>query len=376
MSATAIVAISASSLLGLSSAAYVGHEVMRSNPEISGDTCTDMSGVPIEEAYADPSVGSIQQAIMEKADIEIIGGVDENFGQASCIALGMAQKALNITVDYKFGPESAAALGIDMNSLEPKSDLASSDGTIEDSNRLVSDSEDIECKNMDGEPAETGFAAPVVKTIQQALADRGYGRGGLDGKFLDLTCAEVIAFQAANGLHVDGIVGPATARELGIDYDLFKNDAASVAKSFDPTRDCPVSSSCDVTLNLNEQRLIVTNSEGEIWNVPLQSGKVGYETRSGQGKLGPVEYGENNNPERPSIDYPEAILVNPRAFGNGGQKIHGSYSFDPYALNNPDKGSAGCGRLAIGDSYTFAQMPTGTDVFVVGKKPGTEQKYF
>ncbi len=374
MSATAVAILSATSVLGAGSA-YVGHEMMQDHPEISGNNCVDMSGIPLEDAFADPSVSSIQQAIMDKAGIEIIGGADGDFGQASCIAFGLAQEALGVTVDYKFGPESAGALGIDLNNIFPNSDLASDADAVEGTQVSVPTTEDIECRNMDGVPAESGYTNGAILQIQTALDSHGYGRGGVDGKFLDLTCDEVVAFQRANNLTVDGIVGPATARALGINYESLVSGSIASQKEFEPEIDCPAASSCDIEVNLNTQRLHITDGSGNIiWDRPVQSGKRGYETRNIRSTLGHVEYGEGGNPERPSVDYPEAILVNPRGFGNGGQKFHGSYSFNAWAVDSPDSGSAGCVRLEIGDSYTFAKMPIGTSVLLFGAKPGTTQR--
>ncbi|MFO0594663.1 MAG: peptidoglycan-binding protein [Myxococcaceae bacterium] len=49
-----------------------------------------------------------------------------------------------------------------------------------------------------------------VRELQQALADAGFDPGPVDGDFGPMTRAAVIAFQQANGLEVDGIVGPQT----------------------------------------------------------------------------------------------------------------------------------------------------------------------
>ncbi len=55
-----------------------------------------------------------------------------------------------------------------------------------------------------------------ISTIQQALAAKGFSPGNIDGQWGRRTEGAVRAFQAANGLVVDGIVGPKTAEKLGI----------------------------------------------------------------------------------------------------------------------------------------------------------------
>lgn len=57
---------------------------------------------------------------------------------------------------------------------------------------------------------------PVVREIQRALAAAGVDPGRIDGVFGPLTQAAVLAFQGKKSLVVDGEVGPATARALGV----------------------------------------------------------------------------------------------------------------------------------------------------------------
>lgn len=54
----------------------------------------------------------------------------------------------------------------------------------------------------------------VITELQQALSSAGYDPGPADGEFGPRTEAAVIAFQQANGLSVDGVVGPETASAL------------------------------------------------------------------------------------------------------------------------------------------------------------------
>jgi Putative peptidoglycan binding domain len=54
----------------------------------------------------------------------------------------------------------------------------------------------------------------LVSQLQEALAEAGFEPGAADGTFGEETEAAVVAFQQANGLSVDGRVGPETAEAL------------------------------------------------------------------------------------------------------------------------------------------------------------------
>ena len=53
-----------------------------------------------------------------------------------------------------------------------------------------------------------------VTRLQEALTRRGFNPQGVDGAFGRNTRAAVMAFQRANGLEVDGVVGPNTSEKL------------------------------------------------------------------------------------------------------------------------------------------------------------------
>ncbi len=54
----------------------------------------------------------------------------------------------------------------------------------------------------------------LVSQLQEALVEAGFDAGPADGTFGEQTEAAVVAFQQANGLSVDGRVGPETAAAL------------------------------------------------------------------------------------------------------------------------------------------------------------------
>src|ERR1700677_22760 len=61
---------------------------------------------------------------------------------------------------------------------------------------------------------QLGNQGTGVQVIQTALIQKGYLQGTVDGNFGPQTTAAVKAFQQANGLSPDGIVGPATSAVL------------------------------------------------------------------------------------------------------------------------------------------------------------------
>lgn len=61
-----------------------------------------------------------------------------------------------------------------------------------------------------------GSLGAEAKELQQALTRLGYNTNGIDGIFGKGTEAAVRKFQKAKKLKVDGIVGPATKKALGM----------------------------------------------------------------------------------------------------------------------------------------------------------------
>jgi L,D-peptidoglycan transpeptidase YkuD (ErfK/YbiS/YcfS/YnhG family) len=67
-----------------------------------------------------------------------------------------------------------------------------------------------------GTTLRVGSTGEAVRCLQSRLNQLGYDAGPVDGWFGAMTRAAVVRFQRARGLTVDGIVGRATGRALGI----------------------------------------------------------------------------------------------------------------------------------------------------------------
>ena len=61
---------------------------------------------------------------------------------------------------------------------------------------------------------------PNVVALQRALVTAGIDPGPVDGEFGPMTNGALISFQAREGLEVDGILGPVTAKALGLAFPL------------------------------------------------------------------------------------------------------------------------------------------------------------
>ena len=61
-----------------------------------------------------------------------------------------------------------------------------------------------------------GSSGDDVVRLQEHLKELNFSPGGVDGDFGPATEAAVLAFQRSRGLLADGIVGPRTARALGL----------------------------------------------------------------------------------------------------------------------------------------------------------------
>jgi peptidoglycan hydrolase-like protein with peptidoglycan-binding domain len=133
------------------------------------------------------AVRHLQQALVEQG-YEI--DVDGDFGDGTFEAVSHFQQSNGLDVDGVAGPNTLAALGL---------------GGVSHSHAQSSRHPMI----------ERGSEGRAVRVLQEALVEQGYELD-VDGDFGSGTEAAVMAFQEANGLDADGVVGPNTWAALGV----------------------------------------------------------------------------------------------------------------------------------------------------------------
>jgi len=97
---------------------------------------------------------------------------------------------------------------------------------------------------------QLGDSGKEVKALQQALADKGFNPGALDGEFGGGTQAAVVAFQNSEQLLADGIAGPRTLSALGIVASADLPDATSAMTVQVASRMCPGARISNISANL------------------------------------------------------------------------------------------------------------------------------
>ncbi|MDF3838465.1 peptidoglycan-binding protein [Cupriavidus basilensis] len=117
---------------------------------------------------------------------------------------------------------------------------------------------------------QLGDSGAAVTQLQNALKERGFSPGAIDGKFGQGTIAAVMAFQQSENLLADGKAGPRTLAELGLVTDDTLPDATDaftvqvVSRMFPQTplgnikANLPVVLQALVDHKLQDKRMVLT----------------------------------------------------------------------------------------------------------------------
>ena len=134
------------------------------------------------------------------------GKIDGIYGSGTIAAVKAFQRANGLKVDGAVGPLTLAKL---------------------DSNNAVSKKDADQATDVGTRPIlrPGDKEAAKIKHIQERLKYYGYYTGKIDGIYGSGTIAAVKAFQRANGLKVDGAVGPLTLAKLDSNNAVSKKDA-------------------------------------------------------------------------------------------------------------------------------------------------------
>ena len=167
---------------------------------IGVNTPTPAAGTSSSTTLQNGSTGSevkkVQQRLKELGYLK--GSADGDFGDATEAAVRAFQAQNGLTVDGKAGPAT-------LNKLYSSSAKKAPTTTATNTPRPT---------NTPFTSYKNGDSGSEIRKMQQRLKELGYLTGSVDGDFGDATEAAVRAFQARNGLTVDGKAGTATLNKL------------------------------------------------------------------------------------------------------------------------------------------------------------------
>jgi N-acetylmuramoyl-L-alanine amidase len=183
---------------------------------------------------------------------------------------------------------------------------------------------------------QRGTTGAAVEALQTRLLGLGYWLDGAHGAFDDSTVHAVVAFQKAQGLQRDGIVGPLTASALATATRLAPRSRTGHVIEIDLTR-----------------QLLLDSRDGHVtWVFDTSTGAVPGTTPSGRWEV--YRQVDGYDPS------PLGVLYRPKYF-HGGVAIHGYPNVPPYPASH------GCVRVtneAIDWLWAHGEVPIGTDVWV------------
>lgn len=89
----------------------------------------------------------------------------------------------------------------------------------------------LQPSTVNAENLTVGSRNDAVIELQKRLKQWGYYRGTVDGVYGAKTREAVRYFQQKNGLAADGVVGPATAKAIGLNLNLAKSGKSNYSSS-------------------------------------------------------------------------------------------------------------------------------------------------
>ena len=137
--------------------------------------------------------------------------MDGSFGSKTLAGVRAFQKAKGLAVDGVVGPATRAKLNSITTTKPKQEDPKAEDPKPKDPKPETPPKNEIPPVTQ---TLRRGSKGTQVKYLQQKLNALGFNVGEVDGSFGSKTLAGVRAFQKANGLAVDGVVGPATRAKL------------------------------------------------------------------------------------------------------------------------------------------------------------------
>ena len=198
---------------GLQADGIIGPATLAALGLYSGGTTTTTTTTTTTAAASTTASGGYDttqlQTALQNAGYSV-GNIDGVYGARTDSAVRAFQAAAGLKVDGIVGPATLAALGL---SGQASGQTASGTQTTANDTAVATTATGV-ATFTNGGFLDTSSAGNIIQ-LQQALQAAGYSLGSADGIFGDRTDSAVRAFQAANGLTADGIVGPATLSALG-----------------------------------------------------------------------------------------------------------------------------------------------------------------
>ncbi len=173
-------------------------KTLYSSSAVKASSPVSSIGTTLESGQSGDAVRAMQKRLKTLGYLS--GTADGSFGDATKAAVMSFQSANGLNADGKAGTAT-------LNKLYSTSAVpaGSSSSTTTPSSTTSPDGYTT---------LSEGDSGTAVKKLQQALKNKGYYSGSVDGKYGTGTTAAVTAFQTAKGLRVDGKAGPATQRAL------------------------------------------------------------------------------------------------------------------------------------------------------------------